>query len=147
MLISKGMACTLLQSYFMSMRTVQGASGILLCVGTPPTDAEADTITAASSIVTNNLAATFNTTGMSYALNNTTEFPPRYVLTQYPTANSVNSVKAGTINWGLLINAAWGVAVVDVTGPNGGGVIEINTPNVVVGTPVSITNWSFKVGR
>jgi len=147
MITSKGMACSLLQSYLMSLRTVQSASGLLLCVGTPPTDAEVDTLTAASTIVTSNLACTFDMTGFTYALNNTTEFPPRYVLSGYPYTNTKTSAKAGTITWGVLSNAAWGIAVIDVTPTNGGGIVEINTPTVIVGTPVTLTNWSVKIDR
>lgn len=83
---------------------------------------------------------------MLYALFNATEFPPRYVLTSFPTVNTVNATQAGTISWGI-ITGAWGFAVVDVTATNGGGLIEVDTVNVSVGTPVTITNWSFKLGR
>lgn len=147
MITSKGMACSLAQSYLMSLRTNQTASGLLLCVGTPPTDTEVDTLTVASAIVTNNLACTFNMTGFVYSLNSASEFPPRYVLSGYPNINTVNAAKAGTITWGVLTNAAWGAAVVDVTETNGGGIIEISTQAVIVGTPVTLTNWSFKVDR
>lgn len=147
MIISKGMACTLMQSFLMSLRTNQSAAGLLLCVGTPPTDTEVLTLTPSSAVVTNNLACTFNTSGLLYGLYSATEFPPRYILTGYPSTNTVNSTKAGTISWAVLYNAAWGSVVVDVTETNGGGIIEIDNKNVAVGTPVTLTNWSFKLDR
>lgn len=147
MLISKGMACTLLQSLLMILKTNQGAAGIVLCVGAKPTDVEMDTLTSASTPVVNGSACTYNTAGMQFTLNSASEFPPRYVLTSFPTINTVTASKTGTINW-ALITGPWGVAVVDVTLPNGGGIIEVDTVDVTAGvTPVTITNWSFKTGR
>jgi hypothetical protein len=145
MLISKGMACTVMQSFLMSLKTNQGASGILLCVGAQPSDATVDALTATTPLASS-VTATYNTSGLLYALFNATEFPPRYVLTSFPTVNTVNATQAGTISWGI-ITGAWGFAVVDVTTTNGGGLIEVDTVNVSVGTPVTITNWSFKLGR
>lgn len=145
MLISKGMACTVMQSLLMTLKTNQGASGILLCVGAQPSDATVDALTATTPLASS-VTATYNTSGLLYTLFNATEFPPRYVLTSFPTVNTVNATQAGTISWGI-ITGAWGFAVVDVTATNGGGLIEVDTVNVSVGTPVTITNWSFKLGR
>jgi hypothetical protein len=145
MLISKGMACTVMQSFLMSLKTNHGASGILLCVGAQPSDATVDALTATTPLASS-VTATYNTSGLLYALFNAIEFPPRYVLTSFPTVNTVNATQAGTISWGI-ITGAWGFAVVDVTATNGGGLIEVDTVNVSVGTPVTITNWSFKLGR
>lgn len=147
MIVSKGLVCSLIQSYVMTLQTNKTTAGLILCVGTQPTDAEADAITTSSTIVTNNQTCSFNMTGFNNALFSQTEFPPRYVCTSYPTTNAVAATKAGTISWGLLVNGAWGIAVVDVTGPNGGGMVEVNTTNVIVGTSVYITNWSFKLNR
>jgi hypothetical protein len=144
--VSKGLVCSLLQSYSITLKTAAGASNLILCVGTPPDDATVDTITAAAAVVTGNSTCTYNTTGIQFALNSASEFPPRYVLTSFPTTNTVNATKAGTISWGLL-TGSWGVSVVDVGLPNSGSLIEVNTTNVSVGTPVTITNWSFKLGR
>lgn len=147
MLISKGMVATLTQTLLQTLKTNQGAAGIILCVGTQPTDLQMDTLTAASSLVTANTACTFNTTGMQVALNSAAEFPPRYVLTSFPTVNTMTAGITGTINW-AVITGVWGLAVVDVTAPNGGGLIEVNNVAVTSGvTPVTITNWSFKVSR
>ena len=145
MLISKGMACTVMQSFLMTLKTNQGASGILLCVGAQPSDATVDALTATTPLASS-VTATYNTSGLLCALFNATEFPSRYVLTSFPTVNTVNATQAGTISWGI-ITGAWGFAVVDVTATNGGGLIEVDTVNVSVGTQVTITNWSFKLGR
>lgn len=145
MLISKGMACTVMQSLLMTLKTNQGASGILLCVGAQPSDATVDALTSTTPLASS-VTATYNTAGLLYTLFNATEFPPRYVLTSFPTVNTVNATQAGVISWGI-ITGAWGFAVVDVTATNGGGLIEVDTVNVSVGTPVTITNWSFKLGR
>lgn len=147
MIISKGLALSMIQSFLMVLKTNQAASSIILCTGTKPTDAEVDTLTTSSAIVTNSTAAVFNTAGLLYTLYNATEFPPRYVLSAFPTTNQVTASKTGTINWGVLVGP-WGIAVVDVTVTNGGGILEVNTVDVVSGvTSVSLTNWSFKVGR
>lgn len=146
MLISKGMACTVMQSFLMTLRSVQSTSGIMLCVGAQPSDATVDALTSTTPLASS-VTATYNTSGMLYALFNATEFPPRYVLTSFPTVNTVAATQAGIISWGIIANATWGLAVVDVTATNGGGLIEVDTVNVSVGTPVTITNWSFKLGR
>lgn len=145
MLISKGMVCTVMQSFLMALKTNQGASGIQLCVGTQPSDATVDALTSAASLASS-VTATYNTSGLLYTLFNATEFPPRYVLTSFPTVNTVAASQAGVISWGI-ITGAWGFAIVDVTATNGGGLIEVDNVNVSAGTNVTITNWSFKLGR
>lgn len=64
MLISKGMACTVMQSFLMSLKTNQGASGILLCVGAQPSDATVDALTATTPLASS-VTATYNTSGCS----------------------------------------------------------------------------------
>lgn len=145
MLVSKGMVCTVMQSFLMTLKTNQGAAGIQLCIGAQPDDATVDALTSTASLASS-VTATYSTAGLNYTLFNATEFPPRYVLTSFPTTNTVAATKVGTISWGI-ITGAWGFAVVDVTATNGGGLIEVDTVNVGVGTPVTITNWSFKLGR
>lgn len=111
-----------------------------------PTDAELEALTQSSSRITNNVALTYNTTGLTYMLKDA-NWPPQYILNQFPNS-SANSTLTGTLGWGVFYNATASVVTVcDVSLTNGPGMITVNSLDVVPGKTITITGISMQVGR
>jgi hypothetical protein len=147
MLTSKSFAVGYLLALKTRMLFNTGTAGIKLCVGDIPTDVELEGLTQSSSRITNNVAVTIDTTGLTTMLMNAS-WPPEYLMKTPPTVPKGVSTKSGTISWAVLYNPVdANVVLCDVTLPNQGGVIETDVVNVDVGTNVYLMNISIKTGR
>ena len=146
MIISKPLVCEYFISFFNLLVAPTNTSGIRLCIGDMPTDAELETLTQSSSRITSNVALTYNTTGLTYMLKDA-NWPPQYIVNQFPNS-SANATLTGTLGWGVFYNAnANVVTVCDVSLTNGPGMITVNSLAVVPGKTITITGISMQVGR
>lgn len=147
MLMSKSLAASYLMTLRNKLLFPANTSGIKLCIGEMPTDAELEAMTQASARITDNVAAVIDTTGMTSMLKDG-NWPPQYLIANMPTNPVAVATKAGKISWCVFYNATANVVVVgDVTLTNGSGIVTVNTLDVVVGTPVLLTNISIQTGR
>lgn len=123
-----------------------GAGGILLCVGTAPSDLEVEAMTAAnyaaSAVVVAGKSVTLNMTGMTAGYVQASPFTT-FISGLLPSAAST---KVGTLNWGIILSKGQPVFV-DVGLPNSGAVIQVDVVSVGVGTVVQLLSCGFKFGR
>ena len=147
LMINSRLFASLLVSY--NSMFLSGASNIYLCVGTTPTDAQIDAMTAVTdALIVNNKAVTYGGYPLTNIKLKDTSIPALNYLNILPSPNTVNSVKAGTISWGVLYgNDSRKVCIVDVGLANSGAVIQVDTTTVIVGTPVTLLGIAYKLGR
>lgn len=152
MLMTKSLAIALLgtinRRFFLSAGAGTGQVGqIKLCIGDMPTDLEIESLTQTSARITNNVAVTLDTTGMTTMFVDS-GWPAQISIQKPPTVPYALSTKVGTISWAVFAqptNSA--IAICDVTLYGGGGMIEVDTVDVVVGTKVTLMDISARTGR
>jgi len=145
--ISKSLTAAYLISLRNKLLFPVNAAGIKLCIGEMPTDAEIETLTQSSSRITDNVAVTINTTGLTSKLKDTA-WPPTYASDTLPSNPKALSTKVGKIGWCVFYHTNPSVVVIgDVTLTNGTGLVSVDALDVVVGTPVTLTNIAIQVKR
>jgi hypothetical protein len=109
MLINSSMLAGILTTY--NNTILAPTNGIYVCVGSMPTDAEVDAMTAVTAAqIANNKALTF--TGHSIAQMQAKDTSVPILVYSTKTAESVNSTKTGTLGWAVLHGRA-GFAIVE----------------------------------
>ena len=128
-------------------------SNVCLCIGPPPTDIQVDSVVSTSRttviampFIANAIAVSIShnlvTTSVNWLqLDNRTYAMNNIVL----SGLSANATKAGVISWGIMFSS-WSCMFVDVGLANSGAVIQVDTVNVAVGTPVTILDVSAVIG-
>lgn len=124
----------------------------VLCVGSMPDDATWDTVTNAmittsGSFVYNATTLTLAPTGASYALKDTSSYPPLWYMASVPTISSGLAARAGTIGWAVVYFPNQYILAVDVSLPNQGGVLQVDKTSVAVGDTINLMGFSFSAGR
>ena len=123
------------------------ATGIYLCVGTMPTDAQIDAMTVATdALITGNKAVSYGAIPATNFRAKDTNIPCLMYSAVMPVVTVVNSTKAGTLGWAVLHNGT-GFAIADVGLANSGAVVQVDTTTVIIGTPVTLLTVSYKFGR
>lgn len=147
MLMSKSLAASFLMTLKNKFIFSQNASGIKLCIGSMPTDAELDSLTQASSRILDNVTATIDTTGLVADLRDT-NWPPQFITKTLPTVQTAVCSKTGKIGWCVFYHATSNIVVIgDVTKTNGGGIVTVNEVDVTTGQSILFTNLSIQAGR
>ena len=127
-----------------------GVSAIRLMVGSPPSDAQVDTITQANhsalALITGALSVTMPVASNAMFLPvNASAVLPQKMAYQGPIIKGT-AVKAGTLTWAVIMSGGYPM-VVDVGLPNSGAMLQVDKTLVIVGTVVSVLAYSFQAWR
>lgn len=119
---------------------------LTFCVGPKPDDTTIENIVDLTDaiIVDNTCGLLASNAGATWGYSSTTVVPPIFYNTALPTVKTFNATKSGTITH-AVVNASGFFIIVDVGVTNSGAVIQLDTVDVEIGTPVTLTSIQYKV--